>query len=102
MRNEEIGASVKSGQSVDNPKQKLKALRASALFLTSDFTDFTNGGIVVIYRGLFGFHPGAERPRVGSVSAFSPLTRQMGKNRLAFGEGGSIGALNAPDANELN
>ena len=39
------GASVKSGQSVDNLKQKSYALRASALFLTSDFTDFTDGGI---------------------------------------------------------
>ena len=58
MSNEEIGASVKSGQSVDNPKQKLEALRASALFLTSDFTDFTDftdGGIVVIYKGVLGF-----------------------------------------------
>ena len=71
MRNEEIGASVKSGQSVDNPKQKLEALRASALFLTSDFTD---GGIVVIYRGVLDFQPVAERPRDGSVWAFSPLT----------------------------
>ena len=65
------GASVKSGQSVDNLKQKLEALRASALFLTSDFTD---GGIVVIYRGVLDFQPVAERPRDGSVWAFSPLT----------------------------
>ena len=49
------GASVKSGQSVDNPKQKLEALRASALFLTSDFTDLTDGG----YAGL-----GVETGRV--------------------------------------
>ena len=68
------GASVKAGQSVDNPKQKLEALRASALFLTSDFTDFTDGGIVVIYRGVLDFQPVAERPRDGSVWAFSPLT----------------------------
>ena len=46
------GASVKSGQSVDNPKQKLEALRASALFLTSDFTDRS---IFVTLRGLLGF-----------------------------------------------
>ena len=65
------GASVKSGQSVDNLNQKLEALRASALFLTSDFTD---GGIVVIYRGVLDFQPVAERPRDGSVWAFSPLT----------------------------
>ena len=65
------GTSVKSGQSVDNLKQKLEALRASALFLTSDFTD---GGIVVIYRGVLDFQPVAERPRDGSVWAFSPLT----------------------------
>ena len=52
------GASVKSGQSVDNLKQKLEALRASALFLTSDFTD---GGIVVIYRGVLGFQPADVR-----------------------------------------
>ena len=46
---------------------KVYALRASALFLTSDFTDFTDGGIVVIYRGLlgiqfgFGFQPADVR-----------------------------------------
>ena len=38
-------ASVRSGQSVDNHKMRFEALRASALFLTSDFTDFTDGGI---------------------------------------------------------
>ena len=77
------GASVKSGQSVDNLKMRFEALRASVFFLTSDFTDFTDGGIVVIYMCLLGFQPTDVRD---GEKIDSPSARG----------GGCIGALNAP------